>query len=308
MTMGDVFLKGSAVAVCGLVLGAVQMQGQSALPGQATGTPPASGYQGVSKPPSDVIETSPEPAPMTPPIPKPSAAVVAPQPTSMGPVAPPDSGVVAVQVAPPTLQARPDAMADPDADIVHPRVARPGELVEGTTIRVKLLDRLSSTESEKGDVFRGQVASEVIQDGNVLIPAGAGIEGRVSQVSTGKFGGHGSLRLRPEAVIMPDGTRFELHAETTGTPGSRTRMGAEGSINPGPRVRKDSIEYGALVGAGAITGAVVAGPVGALTGGLVGAGIVTTHILVDHPQTTLEPGTVLLFTTTAPLQLSPALQ
>ncbi len=264
----------------------------------------SSAYQGVSKPPADAIEATPEPPPIV--IAKPSAAVVAtqpqsdtqdPQPTSAGPVAPP------APVEPtPTLATR-ATIADPDGDIVQPRAARPGELLEGATIRVKLTERLSSSSSEKGEAFHGQVAYDVLQDGKVLIPAGSGIEGQVTSASAGHFGGHGSLHLKPEAVILPDGSRFMLHAETTGTPGSKTRVGAEGSINPGSRVKKDSIEYGAVVGTGAITGAVVAGPVGALTGGLIGAGLVTTHIMVDHPQATLEPGSMLMFTLTEPMNL-----
>jgi hypothetical protein len=197
-------------------------------------------------------------------------------------------------------------VVDPDGDIVHPRAARPGELLEGATIRMKLLDRLSSTQSEKGQQFRGQVAMDVVQDGKVLIPTGSAIEGRVTAVSSGHFGGHGSFRLRPETVILPDGSRFQLHAETTGTPGSKTRIGGEGSINPGSRAKKAGIEYGAVVGTGAVTGAVLGGPVGALTGSLVGAGIVTTHLMVDHPQATLEPGSILLFTLTEPMNLTPA--
>jgi hypothetical protein len=128
----------------------------------------------------------------------------------------------------------------------------------------------------------------------------------VTAATTGHFGGHGSLRLKPEVVILPDGTRFEMHAETTGTPGSKTKMGAEGSIYPGSRAKKDGIEYGAVVGTGVVAGAVIAGPVGALTGGLIGAGVVTTHLMVDHPQTILEPGSMLLFTLTEPMDLMPA--
>jgi hypothetical protein len=184
--------------------------------------------------------------------------------------------------------------------------SRPGELMEGATIRVRLMDRISSSESEKGEPFRGQVAQDVIQNGQVLIPAGSSIEGRVSAVSAGHFGGHGSFRLRPEAVILPDGSRFQLHAETTGTPGSKTRIGAEGTVKPGSRAKKDGIEYGAVVGTGVVAGAVLGGPVGALTGALVGAGVVTTHLMVDHPQATLEPGAILLFSTTEPMNLLPA--
>ena len=150
------------------------------------------------------------------------------------------------------------------------------------------------------------MASDVLQDGQVLIPAGAEIDGRVAEVSSGHTGGRGSIRLQPETVILPNGSRYTLHAEVTGTPGSRTHVGGEGAILPDSRLRRDSIEYGGAVGGGAITGAVIAGPVGALTGSLIGAGAVTAHLLISHPQATLEPGTVLLFSLSEPLQLVPA--
>lgn len=280
----------------------------TAAAGAQQAAPASDAYQGVSRPPQTAIETSQEPAPV---IAKPSAAVPA-TPAQTAPAASyvaqtRQDGYQPVNAQEPqqTLNTRP-GFVDPDGDIVHPRASRPGELLEGVTIRVKLMNRLSSTESEKGEQFSGQVASDVLQDGKVLIPAGSGIEGRVSSVSAGHFGGHGSLRLKPEAVILPDGTRFQLHAETTGTPGSKTRIGGEGSINPGSRAKKDSIEYGAVVGTGAVAGAVLGGPVGALTGSLIGAGVVTTHLMVNHPQATLEPGAILLFTLTEPMNLMPA--
>jgi hypothetical protein len=277
--------------------------------GQQSMPPAPSQYQGVSQPPGDAILTSPEQASAPA---KPSPAVLAAPAPQVPPSAATDSSYVGDN-GQPALDARrpnerPDVLSvnDPDGDIVHPRVAQPGELLEGATIRVKLIERLSSAETEKGEPFHGQVAFDVLQDGKVLIPAGSGLEGRVSAVSSGHFGGHGSMRLHPEAVILPDGSRFQLHAETTGTRGSKTRMGSEGSINPPSRAKKAGIEYGAVVGTGAVAGAIVGGPVGALTGSLIGAGVVTTHLLVDHPQATLEPGTVLLFSLTEPMFLAPA--
>jgi len=68
---------------------------------------------------------------------------------------------------------------------VHPHPLRPGELPEGATIRVVLLDQLSTTASEKGEAFRSRVASDVLQGGQVLIPAGAEIDGRLAEVSSG---------------------------------------------------------------------------------------------------------------------------
>jgi hypothetical protein len=124
-------------------------------------------------------------------------------------------------------------------------------------------------------------------------------------VSTGSFGGHGSMRLNPDTVVLPDGSRYRLYAQVSGTPGSNTRVGNEGDINPGSQLKRNGIEYGGGVGAGVVTGAVLGGPVGALTGSLVGAGLVTVHLLTSHPQAHLEEGTVLLFTLTEPLHLEP---
>jgi hypothetical protein len=210
------------------------------------------------------------------------------------------------QPAGPALSQPPSAAADPDGDIVHPGALEPGELGEGTSIRVRLLDRLSTVDSEKGEPFRSQVATDILQGGQVLIPAGTEIDGNVAEVSTGHPGGTGTIRLHPDTVILADGTRYHLRAEISGTPGSKTRVGDEGTIRPDSRWKRDTFEYGGVVGAGVVTGAIVAGPIGALTGGLVGTGIVTTHLLINHPQATLEAGTTLIFTLTAPLRMAPA--
>lgn len=262
-------------------------------------------YQGTSKPPNDPITANDD---MPQPLPKPSPA----KPVTPAPVPQPTPQPAATDYQP--AQPMPDqpvvttrtASADPDGDIVHPMNAPPGEILEGATIRVRLMDQISSTESRRNQPFRGKVASDVLEGGKVLIPAGSEIEGRVSAVSDGDhLGGRGSFRLQPDAVVLPDGTRYQLRAEVTGTPGSKTRVGSEGTVLPASRKTKDGIEYGAVVGTGAITGAVVGGPVGALVGGGIGAGVVTTHLLVDHPQATLEPGAVVLFTLTQPLNLMP---
>jgi hypothetical protein len=198
---------------------------------------------------------------------------------------------------------------DPDGDIVHPGPPPMGELVEGTNIRVRLLDRLSTSSSEKGDIFRTRVATDVIQNGQVLIPAGSEIDGTVVRVSNGDhLGGSGSMHLRPEIVILPDGTRFRLYAQVIGTPGSRTQVGGEGTITPDSRLKRDGIEYGGAVGGGAVAGAFLGGPVGALAGSLVGAGVITAHLLVSHPQADLQMGTTLEFSLTQPLRLVPASQ
>lgn len=281
-------------------------------------------YSGTSTPPpDDTIEAS-EPQPAQP-LPKPHAgkpmnaqpgapAQGAPQiqgnvanpPAMDDPNAGTDAGIV--QVSPPagmhpSLSARAYA-GDPDGDIVHPDPLPPGVLGEGAVIRVRLLDQLSTRDAQRGDPFRSQVASDVMEGGQVLIPAGAEVDGTVIEASSGgHLGSHGSMRLRPETVILANGARYRLEAYLAGAPGARARLDREGTIGAESRIKRDSIEYGGAVGAGAITGAVLGGPAGALAGTIIGAGAVTAHLLVSHPQATLEPGTVLLFTLTQPLNL-----
>jgi hypothetical protein len=290
----------------------------------ATQTSP---YQGVSHPPTDdVIQTSTIPEAKPPAGKKLEAQPLAPPPAyngGQGQLRSPDAsatfpaarmgdgtddGIVHVAPSdgppPAGLGARSNGF-DPDGDIVHPRPLRQGELQEGTSIRVRLLDRLSTSGSVSGQPFHTRVATDVLQGGQVVLPAGSEIDGRVVQVSSGHFAGHGTMRLDPEAVVLPNGTRLRLHAEITGTPGSNSRVVGEGTIQPGSRLKRDGIEYGGAVGAGAVTGAIVGGPVGALTGSLIGAGAITVHLLVNHPQATLESGTALVFVLTDRLYLAP---
>ncbi len=207
--------------------------------------------------------------------------------------------------AQPALVSRGSA-ADPDGDIVRPNPLQPGQLAQGASIRVRLLTRLSTTESQQGEVFRTRVASDVLQDGQVLIPAGTEIDGRVMQVASGTMRSHGTILIRPDTVILPDGSRYHLDAQVTGTPGFRTRVNGEGYINPGSRVKRNAILYGGAVGVGATAGALIAGPVGAVTGSVIGAGAVTAHIVLKHSEATLEPGTVLLLTLDNRLDLQSA--
>jgi hypothetical protein len=288
------------ILICAMLLAASAALGAQ----QASQSNP---YEGTSNPPPDntIVTTSvssAKPSPVIVAAPAPAPAPVQEQTSA----AAPESGMVAAQptASEPILSKR--VIADPDGDIVHPLPLRPGELPEGATIRVRLLDQLSTSRSEKGESFRSRVASDVMRDGQVLIPAGAEIDGQIASVSTGHPGGHGSMLLRPETVILADGSRYRLHANLSSTPGVKTKVGSEGAVLPASRIKRDTIEYGGAVGGGAATGAVVGGPVGAMTGGLIGAGVVTAHLLISHPQATLEPGTILVFTLSDRLMMAPA--
>lgn len=277
-------------------------------------------YSGVSNPPPDdtiVTDMQQDQPQAKPPASHPaqqSAAVAPPaQPAPMAQAAVTGTDDGIVQMAPqaaepgtPQLLSR-EYASDPDGDIVHPAPLGPGVLREGTSIRVRLQTELSTSLSQPGEPFRARVASDVYGDGSdVVIPAGSEIAGHVVDVSTGSFGGHGSMVLRPETVTLPDGDSFRLHAMVVSAPATHTRVSGEGVIGPDSRKKRDAIEYGGAVGTGVVAGAYLGGPVGALAGGVVGAAIVTTHLLVSHPQAHLEEGDVLMLTLTDRMHLVPA--
>lgn len=284
---------------------------------QAAQTP----YQGVSNPPADdSIVTSPDqPAPA--PAAKPSPSIPAAQTTpasstnpTPAPVTNPDEGIVTSlpsNSAPPApaaaakLETR--SSYNPDADIVGYVPSANNELAEGTNIRARLMDTLSTKETNAGSAFKAQVAADVYKNGRVIIPAGSELRGRVVSVTQGHhFGPQATLRLRPDVVILPDGTAYHLYGQVVGSQAPRTRTDSEGGIQPSSNLKKDALEYGVGAGSGAIVGAKFGGPTGALVGSLVGAGVITTHLLLQHPQIAEVPkGAIVTFSLTEPMDLLP---
>ena len=287
-------------------------------------------YSGVSQPPPDTSITASPDAQPAPPA-KPSPAV--PATTATAPPAPEPAAAAATPAATP---APATSATNPDFDIVSsvpgqasPQTAssgatlqtRPGtdegivnavpqtgnELAEGTNIRVKLTDKLSTNETAAGSSFQGEVVKDVSKGGSVIIPAGSTLRGRVVSVSQGHhLGPSATLRLRPDTIILPDGTAYHLYGQVAGSEAPGTKTDSEGGIQPRPHVVKTAVEYGAAAGTGAVVGAYAGGPVGAVVGTAIGAGIVTAHILMQHPSAAVVPsGSIITFSLTEPMALTP---
>ena len=318
----------------------IAMISASAAFAQSSGSDQSTGVS--HPPPDDTIVATPDTTPPPPPpaaVPaKPSPAITASAPppaaratqsygavVTTGPAdssAPPakydntDYGIVTVPGPP--VQATPQPFGN--TAVLHTRDNTPdgivtqgadsaNELPEGTMIRVQLNSDFSTRYTTVDSPFEGRVVLNVLQNGSVVIPAGSTLRGRVTQVSQGHhvgFGAAATLRLRPEVVILPDGTAYHLDAEAIESDASGTRVGREGGIKPTNHVLKKTIEYGAVAGGGAVVGAELAGPVGALAGTLVGAGVVTTHLLEKQPLPVVIPaGSQIVFSLTQPLNLVP---
>jgi hypothetical protein len=280
---------------------------QSTPPAQDQSQPPATG---VSHPPADDTIQADEdaPPPVVTPAPKPSAAI------PMTPARPvvatprtddPDYGMVTSVPATTTASLAP--RWNPDDEMVNVVPSDPNELASGTNIRVRLSQDLSTKDTQPGTRFRAVVDRDVYKEGRVIIPAGAEMRGRVVGVSQGhRLGLHATIRLRPEMIMLPDGTAYHLYAEAVQSKAPNTRTDEEGGIQASPHYKKDAIEYGAGAGAGAIAGGEIAGPVGAGVGSLVGAGVITAHMMMAKPAAAnLPQGSMLVFSLSEPMELTP---
>ncbi len=303
-------------------------------------------YTGVAHPPADdsiVANEDPAPAPAAKPLPGVPLTATAPgarpgsKPDAMtiAPLDNPDYGIVGGTGAAARAETQPAASSnaalntlpsttpsttqpgsgahliarptDPDYGIVGMVSSPSSQLAEGTNIHVRLLQNLSTTRSQDGEPFRAQVASDVYKEGRVVIPVGSELKGRVVGVSQGhRMGPHATIRLRPDSVILPDGTAYHVYAQAVSSSAPGTKTDDEGGIQTKTHVAKDLIEYGTGAGSGAIVGAVLGGPVGAGAGALGGAGAVTTHLLSHKPtQAELEQGTEVVFSLTEAMDLLP---
>jgi hypothetical protein len=295
-------------------------------------------YQGVSQPPpDDTIVASPEPPPATAVKPSPAIPARSAQPAAASSYiasAPPPSPHAAAAYNPeddivssvPTEGTYPASVTsagltaqqssasnvtlttrDPDAGIVSAIPSPGNELPEGTNIRVRLTDRLSTTDTTAGSPFRGEVTTAVFKDGRIIIPPGSILKGRVISVHQGHhFAGAATIHLRPDLIILPDGTAYHLYAQVIHSQAPGTRTDSEGGIQPSSHWKKDTLEYGAAAGTGALVGAKIAGPHGALIGAGVGATLVTAHLLMQHPSAAVLPtGSVVTFSLSEPMELTP---
>jgi outer membrane lipoprotein SlyB len=144
---------------------------------------------------------------------------------------------------------------------------RAPEIPSGTSIQVRMIDKLSSEENQAGDVFAGTLEDPIIVNGKELYPKGADVRGRVADVHrSGRLSEPGELDLVLNTVtsgrvivslhVQPLVIKGESHAKSNATKiGGGAALGAViGAIAGGGK----GAAIGAGVGGAAGTGAAAA--------------------------------------------------
>lgn len=208
-----------------------------------------------------------------------------------------------------TDSARSEALrpVNDDSGIVTEVPAAPFELPSGTVLKTHLDAVLGTETTPVGSRFTAQLVADAGQNGQILLPAGSAIHGRVTAVHGGRrITGGASMRLQPQSVTLPDGTNYTLQATLTAVDsGDDLKVNDEGVINARGNAKATAGIIGGTAGIAAVTGAVIGGGVGAIVGASVGAGVGVVVWLKQNHEATLPSGTTLFFSLDEPLQLNP---
>jgi hypothetical protein len=159
------------------------------------------------------------------------------------------------------------------------------EIPSGTAVKVRIIDKLSSEESETADTFHGTLDEPIVVNGKELYPKGADVTGRVTNVQrSGRLSEPGELDLVLVTV-------------------SGGRMAASLSVEPlvikgESHAKSNATKIGGGAALGAIIGAVAGGGKGAAIGAGVGAAAGTGAAAATGKRpAVVEPEAVLTFIT-----------
>ncbi|HEY4380445.1 MAG TPA: hypothetical protein VGN01_08880 [Acidobacteriaceae bacterium] len=283
---------------------------------------------GVSQPDSAPITV--EDAPPAPVIPaaKPSAAIPATQSTQevygpyvpyTGPkkAGPADSAAASEAAFDPDAHLAGDASprrplgsspsANSDDGIVTYVPSRQGEIPEGTLVKAKLREDLSTLTTRAGEKFTAEVMEPVMRDGRVIVPPGSVMEGRVTWVRGGKrIGGPAAIHLEPRTITLPDGGQYVLRARAIDTDQwDSTNVDNEGTISKTDHSKRTAAMISLSAGSGMAAGAMLGGLPGAVIGAGVGAGVSTVVWLKQDHQAQLPKDLGVIFSLTEPMSVTP---
>jgi len=158
------------------------------------------------------------------------------------------------------------------------------DIPPGTSIKVRIIDQLSSEESEAGDIFHGTLDEPIQANGKELYPRGADVSGRVSDVHrSGRLSDPGELDL-VLTTVSSGRVAFSVAVQPLVIKGESHAKSNVGKIGGGAAL-------GAVIGA--IAGGGKGAAIGAGAGGAAGAGAAAA---TGKRAAIVKPETVLTFT------------
>lgn len=194
------------------------------------------------------------------------------------------SGDVTAQKKKPVLKKKPAAVK-----VVKP--VTPMFTVEsGTIFRAKMNSTISSKTTAAGSTFTARIIEPVYSTtGEVVIPEGSTLIGRVDSVKPARKGGHvGEIDVSFTSVKLPNGKVRAINGSLTDLDSKSAKSDAEGTA-AGDKTSHRKVKF---IGGGGLGGAVIGGAVGGGKGALIGGIIGGVGGLIAETQTKGEEATV----------------
>lgn len=176
-----------------------------------------------------------------------------------------------------------------------PPPPKPVVVPSGTNIAIRLIDPIDSEKNQSGQSFRATLDSPLAdENGNVVIPAGFDVTGRLDEVkSAGRFAGQSDIIMSLTRLSV-NGRSYALQTNQYSRKGSSRGKATAGKVGGGAAV-------------GAILGGLLGGGKGAAIGATVGAGAGTgVSAATKGQQIVLPSETVLNFQLQAPVSVIPS--
>jgi BON domain len=226
-------------------------------PKQKVALPPPPKHKVAPPPPPQIAAAAP-PAPIT--------RTPPPAPAPVGPPPPPPQAAAPLPPPPP--------------------VARTVTLPAGSTIPIRITQTLDSATTQEGESFSGAVATNIIEDGMVMIPRGAPVTGRVTEVHEAAHFKGSSLLTIELTSINSRGERISLTTQPY-------------SVEGKGRGKNTAVKAGVGAAAGAVLGGIFGGGKGAAIGAAAGGGTgVGINAVTKGQQVQIPSETVVRFVTT----------
>lgn len=129
----------------------------------------------------------------------------------------------------------------------------------GTDLSIRINQHISVKHSRAGDHFSGEVVEPVSSNGNIVIPRGTPVSGRIDESHRrGHFKGRSVLELRLTSLTL-NGTEYPIDTHDN----VRTKKG---------KGKRTGAFIGGMTGAGMLIGGLATGGLGVAVGGAAGAG------------------------------------
>jgi len=170
---------------------------------------------------------------------------------------------------------------------------KPATLIPaGTTLRIVLIDAVSSDKNRPGDHFAASLVAPVVINGRTVLSKGTKVRGRVVDAKgSGRVKGRASIELKLTEIVFKDGKQMNIATKPYTAVAQSTK-------------KRDAALIGGGAGLGAVIGAIAGGGKGAAIGAGVGGGAGTGTVLATKgKEIRYAPETRLKFTLASPIEI-----